>query len=187
MDNLSLEVLANELKGRVLNTSIQSVKLITKRTFILRLRLHVTEYLVVCLQPSLPNLCLLPQDVSSEASLSDVLLALRKYLVGGRITGLRKSLADRVVFIDVESCRLSEQPERFELAIELIPNRVRACLLDAQQQVLVWLSSVSRTVVAYSPPAMPDCRVDTIEKGEFCKLLENADSSGLSIFGLSSR
>jgi len=187
MDNLSLEVLVNELRGRVLNTSIQSVKLITKRTFIIALRLHVTEYLVLCLQPSFPNLCLLPEDVPCEASRSDVLLALRKYLVGGRITALRKSLADRVVFMDVETSRLSEQPERFSLAIELIPNRVRACLLDAQQQVLVWLSSASRTVGAYSPPAMPACRVDSIEEGEFCKLLEGADSSGSSIFGLSSR
>src|SRR5262247_2096396 len=183
MDNLSLEVLINELRGRILNTSVQGVKLITKRAFIFALRLHVTEYLVVGLQPSLPNLCLLPEDVSYESSLSDVLLALRKYLVGGRITGLRKCLADRVVFIDVESCRLSEQPERFALAIELIPNRVRACLLDARQQVLVWLSSASRTVGAYSPPAMPACRVDTIQEREFCKLLEKEDSSELSIFG----
>jgi len=188
MDNLSLEVLVNELKGRLLNANIQRIKLTVDRTLILTLRSSVTEYLTVSLKPGFPSLCVLSEEMTSGASPSDALAALRKYLVGGRITALRKSLADRVVLLEIENCRLSEQPEQFGLAIELIPNRVRACLLDAQQQVQVWLSSARAPFGTYSPPVMPACRVDTIKEDEFRNLFEQAgDASGLSgIFGLSS-
>ncbi|MGH9428241.1 MAG: NFACT family protein, partial [Terriglobia bacterium] len=187
MDNFSLEVLVNELRLRVLNTSIQRIKLTTDRTLILALRSGVTEYLVLSLQPGFPSLCILPEEVSSEASPSDALLALRKYLIGGRITALSKSLADRVIFLEIENCRLSEQPERFRFVLELIPNRTRACLLDAQHGVLVWLPHVPGPLGTYSPPVMPACRVDSIKEEEFRSLFEQAgDDSGLSsIFGLS--
>src|SRR5690349_12313432 len=141
MDNLSLEVLVNELKARLLNASIQRIKLTVDRTLILTLRSSVTEYLTVCLKPGFPGLCVLSEEIASGESPSDALAALRKDLLGGRITALRKTLADRVVLLEIENWRLSEQPEQFGLAIELIPNRVRACLLDAQQQVQVWMSS----------------------------------------------
>jgi predicted ribosome quality control (RQC) complex YloA/Tae2 family protein len=188
MDNLSLEVLVNELKARLLNASIQRIKLTVDRTLILTLRSSVTEYLTVSLKPGFPSLCVLSEEIPSGASPSDALAALRKYLVGGKITALRKSLADRVVLLEIENWRLSEQPEQFGLAIELIPNRVRACLLDAQQQVQVWLSSNPGPFGTYSPPLMPACRVDTISEDEFRSLFEQAvDASGLSaFFGLSS-
>ena len=188
MDNLSLEVLVNELRARLLNASIQRIKLTTDRTLVLALRSRVTEYLMLSLQPGFPGLCILPEEIPSESSPSEALLALRKYLIGGRITALHKSLADRVVFLEIENCRLSEQPEQFRLAIELIPNRARACLLDAQQQVQVWLSSARGPFGTYSPPVMPACRVDSIKEEEFRGLFEQAeDVSGLSsIFGLNS-
>jgi len=188
MDNLSLEVLVNELKARLLNASIQRIKLTTDRTLILALRSRVTEYLILSLQPGFPSLFISPEEIPSEASPSDALLALRKYLIGGRITALHKALADRVVLLEIENCRLSEQPERFGLAMELIPNRARACLLDAQQEVQVWLSSAPGPFGTYSPPVMPVCRVDSIREEEFRSLFEQArDVSGLSpIFGLSS-
>jgi len=188
MDNLSLEVLVNELRARLLNASIQRIKLTTDRTLILALRSRVTEYLILSLQPGFPGLCILPEEIPSEASPSEALLALRKYLIGGRITALHKALADRVVFLEIENCRLSEQPERFGLTIELIPNRARGCLLDAQQQVQVWLSSATGPFGRYSPPVTPACRVDSIKEEEFRGLFEQAeDVSGLSsIFGLNS-
>jgi len=188
MDNLSLEVLINELRMRVLNASIQRIKLTSDKTLILALRSRVTEYLILSWQPGFPGLCILPEEIQSEASPSDALLALRKYLIGGKITALRKSLADRVVFLEIENCRLSDQAEQFGLVMELIPNRARACLLNAQQEVQVWLFSTPKPFGTYSPPAMPPCRVDSIKEEEFRGLFEQArDASGLSpIFGLSS-
>jgi predicted ribosome quality control (RQC) complex YloA/Tae2 family protein len=188
MDNLSLEVLVNELNARLLNASIQRIKLTVDRTLILTLRSRVTEYLTVSLKPGFPSLCVLSEEITSETSPSDALAALRKYLVGGRITALRKSLADRVVLLEIETCRLSEEPERFGLAIELIPHRVRACLLDPQQQVQVWLSFAPGPFGTYSPPVMPACRIDTIKGDEFRSIFEQAgDASELAvIFGLSS-
>ena len=100
MDNLSLEVLVNELRRRVLNASIQRIKLTSDRTLTLALRSRVTEYLILSWQPGFPGLCILPAEINSEALPSDALLALRKYLIGGRITALRKSLPDRVVFLE---------------------------------------------------------------------------------------
>lgn len=187
MDNLSLEVLVNELKPRLLNASIQRIKLTIDKTLLLALRSDVTEYLVLSFHPSSPGLCVLPEEIHSEASPSDALLAVRKYLIGGTISGLSKSLADRVVFLEIQNCRLSAQPEQFRLALELIPHRPKACLLDAQQDVLVWLSRAPRSVGIYSPPVMPACRVDSITEEAFRSLFEQAnDSSGLSpIFGLS--
>src|SRR5437867_3100056 len=152
MDNLSLEVLVNELRGRVLNATIQRIKQTTYRTFILALRSNVTEYLVLSLKPGLPGLFLLAEELLSEAPPTETLLALKKYLIGGRITALRKAFADRTVFLEIENCRLSDQAEKFALAIELIPNQVRACLLDAQHKVQVWLSAASGPFGAYSPP-----------------------------------
>jgi hypothetical protein len=155
MDNLSLEVLVNEIKARVLDTSIQRVKLAADRTLILALRARVTEYLTISLKPGFPSLCILPEEVPSEPLRSEPLLALRKYLVGGRIVAVRKSLADRVVVLEIENCRLSEQPERFGLVIELIPNRTRACLLDSEQRVQVWLPAAPGLFGTYAPPVMP--------------------------------
>ena len=187
MDNLSLEVLVNEIKARVLDTAIQRVKLAVDRTLILALRSRVTEYLTISLKPGFPSLCILPEEIPSEALPSEPLLALRKYLIGGRIVAVRKSLADRVVFLEIENCRLSEQPERFGLVIELIPNRARACLLDSQQRVQVWLPAAPGLVGTYVPPVTPGCRVDSIGEEEFRILFEQAgDGSGLSIFGLNS-
>jgi predicted ribosome quality control (RQC) complex YloA/Tae2 family protein len=147
----------------------------------------VTEYLILLGRRVSKPVRFAGRD-QLEALPSDALLALRKYLIGGRITALRKSLPDRVVFLEIDNCRLSEQPERFGLALELIPNRARACLLDAQQQVQVWLSSAPGQFGTYSPPVMPACRVDSIKEDEFRSLFEQAgDVSGLScIFGLSS-
>jgi predicted ribosome quality control (RQC) complex YloA/Tae2 family protein len=187
MDNLSLEVLLNEIKARLLNASIQRIKLAVDRTLILALRSRRTEYLTISLNPEFPSLCILPEEITSEALPSEALLALRKYLIGGRIAALRKSLADRVVLLEIENCRLSEQPERFGLVIELIPSRAKACLLDSQQQVQVWLSAAPGPVGTYLPPVMPACRVDSIKEEEFRSLFEQVgDVSGLSaIFGLS--
>lgn len=187
MDNLSLEVLVNELKPRLLNASIQRIKLTTDNTLLLALRSDVTQYLVLSFQPGSPGLCVLPEEIHSEASPSDALLALRKYLIGGTIRALSKSLAERVVFLEIQNCRLSAQPEQFRLALELIPHRPKACLLDAQQHVLVWLSRTPRSAGTYSPPVMPACRVDSITEDEFRSLFEQASgSSGFSpIFGLS--
>ncbi len=187
MDNLSLEVLVNEIKARVLDTSIQRVKLAVDKTLILALRSRAMEYLTISLKPGFPSLCILPEEIPSEALPSEPLLALRKYLIGGRIVAARKSFADRVVFLEIENCRLSEQPERFGLVIELIPNRARACLLDSQQRVQVWLPAAPGLFGTYVPPAMPGCRVDSISEEEFRVLFEQAgESSGLSVFGLSS-
>ncbi len=141
MDNLSLEVLVNELRIRLLNAEIHRIRLTSDRTLILALRSRVTEYLILSLQPGSPALCVAPEEIPSETSPSDALVALRKYLVGGKITALRKSLADRVIFLEIENCRLSDRAERFILAMELIPNRAKACLLNSEQEVLVWLSS----------------------------------------------
>ena len=188
MDNLSLEVLLNEIKARLLDAAIQRIKLAVDRTLILALRSRVTEYLTISLNPGFPSLCVLPEEIPSEDLPSEALLALRKYLIGGRITVLHKALADRTVFLEIENCRLSEQPERFRLVIELIPNRARACLLDAQQEVQVWLSSAPGPFGSYSPPVMPACRVDSINEEEFCSLFKQpGDVSGLPpIFGLNS-
>ena len=187
MDNLSLEVLVNEIKARVLDTSIQRVKLAADGTLILALRARVTEYLTISLKPGFPSLCILPEEVPSEPLRSEPLLALRKYLIGGRIVAVRKSLADRVVVLEIENCRLSEQPERFGLVIELIPNRTRACLLDSEQRVQVWLPAAPGLFGTYAPPVMPGCRVDSIREEEFRILFEQTgDGSGLSVFGLSS-
>jgi predicted ribosome quality control (RQC) complex YloA/Tae2 family protein len=188
MDNLSLEVLVNELRVRVLNASIQRIKLSTGQTLILALRSRVTEHLILSLQPGFPCLAIFPEEIPCEAQSSEALLALKKYLIGGRITALKKSLSDRVVSLEIENCRLSEQPERFQLAIELIPNRIRACLLDAHQQVQTWLSSAAGPLGTYAPPAMPACRVDSVKEEEFRNLFEQErEASGLSrIFGLSS-
>jgi len=187
MDNLSLEVLVNEIKARILDTSIQRVKLAADKTLILALRSHVTEYLAVSLKSGFPRLCFLPKEIPSEDLPSEPLQALRKYLIGGRIVAVRKSLADRVVSLEIENCRLSDQPERFGLVIELIPNRARACLLDSKQRVQVWLPTAVGPFGIYMPPAMPGCRVDLIREEEFRILFEQAgDGSGLSIFGLNS-
>jgi predicted ribosome quality control (RQC) complex YloA/Tae2 family protein len=187
MDNLTLEVLVNEIKARVLDTSIQRVKLAADGTLILALRQRVTEYLAISLKPGFPSLCILPEEVSSEPLRSEPLLALRKYLIGGRIVAVRKSLADRVVVLEIENCRLSEQPERFGLVIELIPNRTRACLLDSEQRVQVWLPAAPGLFGTYAPPVMPGCRVDSIREEEFRILFEQTgDGSRLSVFGLSS-
>ncbi|HET6962630.1 MAG TPA: NFACT RNA binding domain-containing protein, partial [Terriglobia bacterium] len=187
MDNLSLEVLVNEIKAHVLDTSIQRVKLAVDGALILALRSRVTEYLTISLKPGIPSLCILPEEIPFEALPSEPLLALRKYLIGGRIVGFRKSLADRVVFLEIENCRLSEQPERFGLVIELIPNRARACLLDSQQRVQVWLPAAHGLFGTYVPPVMPGCRVDSIQEEEFRVQFEQAgEGSGLSIFGLNS-
>jgi predicted ribosome quality control (RQC) complex YloA/Tae2 family protein len=188
MDNLSLEVLVNELRIRVVNASIQRIKLTTDRTLILALRSRVTEYLILSLRPGVPSLFISPEEIPSEASPSEALLALRKYLIGGKITALRKSLADRVVCLEIENCRLSDRAERFGLAMELIPNRARACLLNAQQEIQVWLSSAPGPFGTYAPPVMPACRVDSIKEEEFRSLFDRArDVSGVPpIFGLSS-
>ncbi|MCI0348391.1 MAG: NFACT family protein, partial [Acidobacteriales bacterium] len=188
MDNLSLEVLISELRARVLNTSIQRIRFTTDRTWVLALRSRVTEYLVVSLQPAFSGLFVLSEEAPAEAAPSDALLALRKYLIGGRITALRKALADRVVFLEIENCRLSDQAERFVLALELIPNKARACLLDAQQEVQVWLSQAPPAPLgAYIPPVMPVRRVDAIEPEEFHRLFQQVDGASrlASIFGLS--
>ncbi len=147
----------------------------------------MTEYLILSFKPGFPALCVAPDEIPAETLPSDAQVALRKYLVGGKITALRKSLADRVVFLEIENCRLSDRAERFTLAMELIPNRARACLLDSEQQVLVWLSSIPGPFGTYSPHPVPVCRVDSIEEHEFRSLFEKAgDAPGLSpIFGLS--
>ena len=187
MDNLSLEVLVNEIKARVLDTSIQRVKLAVDRALVLALRSRVTEYLTISLKPGFPSLCILPEEIPFEALPSEPLLALRKYLIGGRIVGFRKSLADRVVFLEIENCRLSEQPERFGLVIELIPNRARACLLDSQQRVQVWLPAAHGLFGTYVPPVITGCRVDSIQEEECRVQFEQAgEGSGLSIFGINS-
>jgi predicted ribosome quality control (RQC) complex YloA/Tae2 family protein len=186
MDNLSLEALVNELRGRLLNADIHRIRLTSDRTLVLALRSRVKEFLILSFKPGSPALCVAPDEIPAETLRSDAQVALRKYLVGGKITALRKSLADRVVFFEIENCRLSDRAERFTLAMELIPNRPRACLLDSQQEVPVW-SSVSGPFGAYSPHPAPACRVDSIEEHEFRSLFENAgDAQGLSlVFGLS--
>ena len=71
--------------------------------------------------------------------------------------------------------------------MELIPNRPRTCLLDSEQQVLVWLSSIPGPFGTYSSHPAPVCRVDSIEEHEFRSLFEKAgDAQRLSpVFGLS--
>ena len=92
MDNLSLEVLVNEIKARVLDTSIQRVKLAVDKTLILALRSRAMEYLTISLKPGFPSLCILPEEIPSEALPSEPLLALRKYLIGGRIVAVAQIL-----------------------------------------------------------------------------------------------
>ena len=187
MDNLSLEVLVNEIKAGLLDAVIRRIKLSVDRTLILALRSRRMEYLTISLNSEFPSLCILPEEIASDVLPSEALLALRKYLIGGRIVAVRKSLADRVVLLEIENCRLSEQPECFALVVELIPSRARACLLDSHQQVQVWLSAGPGPVGTYLPPIMPACRVDSIKEEEFRSLFDQVgDVSGLSaIFGLS--
>ncbi|HEX2523787.1 MAG TPA: NFACT RNA binding domain-containing protein, partial [Terriglobia bacterium] len=127
------------------------------------------------------------EDIPAETSTSDAQVALRKHLVGGKITALRKSLADRVVFLEIENCRLSDRADQFTLVMELIPNRPRACLLNSDQETLVWLSSGLGTFDTYSPHPAPACRVDSIEEHEFRSLFEKSGGvQGSSpVFGLS--
>jgi predicted ribosome quality control (RQC) complex YloA/Tae2 family protein len=103
---------------------------------------------------------------------SDAVLALRKYVLGGRITALRKALADRIILVDIENCRFSNQSERLSLAIELIPNRVRACLLDHRQLIQLWLWPTPGVCGIYSPPAAAGRSVESIREEEFRSLIQ---------------
>lgn len=175
MDNLSLEVLVKELQKRLVGSSIQRIRLASSRTFVFALRSQLTEYLILSLQPEAPCLCILPEEPPGRLQASDAVLALRKYVVGGRITALRKALADRVILADIENCRFSDEPRQFCLAIEFIPNRVKACLLDHRRQIQLWLSPISGPHGTYLSPSVAGRGVESIHEGEFCSLIQLAD------------
>jgi predicted ribosome quality control (RQC) complex YloA/Tae2 family protein len=192
MDNLTLEALIQELRPRILNKSIQKVRSTEGRALILSFRSNVTDYLVLSLHPAVPTLFVSDEDWPADESPSDALLTLRKYLVGGRVSQVRKELADRLVFLDIENYRLSERAERFTFVLELIPTKVRVLLLDEQQKVIAVLPQTREGSVAlgssYRPPALKaGHRVDEIRQEQFLELFSthSAASAWKEVSGLS--
>ena len=192
MDNLSLEALIQELRPRILNKSIQKIKSAEGRALILSLRSSVTDCLVLSLHPAAPGVFISDDDWPSDQSPSDQLLTLRKYLVGGKIRQVRKELADRVVFLEVENRRLSERVERFTFVLELIPNKVRSLLLDDQQLVIAVVPPRREGSIAlgssYRPPALKAGHpVDQIRQEQFFELFstQSEASAWKQVSGLS--
>lgn len=177
MDNLSLEVLFQELKPRILERSIQKIRQISERTFVFVLRAKATEYLVLFLQPSLPGLFLSIEDLPSAGVSSDALQVLRKYLLGGKIIGLKKELSDRVIFLEIENYRLSEKAERFALTLELIPNRANLLLLNVQSEVIASLVVTKNNGKVlpgryFSPQVKAAYKADQITEEEFALVMK---------------
>jgi predicted ribosome quality control (RQC) complex YloA/Tae2 family protein len=192
MDNLSLEALVQELRPRILNKPIQKIRSLEGRALILSLRSSVTECLVLSLHPAAPGIFVSDEDWPCDQSPSDALLTLRKHLVGGRVRQVRKELANRIVFLEVENYRLSEHGERFTFVLELIPNKVRGLLLDDQQLVIAVIPPRRQGGIVlgspYRPPALKAGHpVDKIRKEEFLELLstQSEASAWKQVSGLS--
>jgi predicted ribosome quality control (RQC) complex YloA/Tae2 family protein len=179
MDNLTLEVLLHELVPALLNKTIQKIKQTSDRTLIFALRSRQTEFLTLCLNPSHPSLFLSEKENRfSESVSTDWLMTLRKYLVGGRIVNLNKKLADRILFFDFESNRVSSRPEKLTLVLQLIPPRPNALLLNESQEILASFltqkgPSLAQPAFYTSPETKSAFSVDQIAKEEFQGLVRS--------------
>jgi predicted ribosome quality control (RQC) complex YloA/Tae2 family protein len=192
MDNLSLEALVRELRPRILNKAIQKIRMADERTIVFYLRSDVTERLVVSLHPVAPGLFIAGQNRLVESRTPDAMLTLRKYLVGGKIKQVRKELAERVVFLEIENYRRSNEVERSSLVLEFIPNKVRCWLLDGERNVLAAYPAIQtadrEVATPYEPPALKSCyRVDAIQQDQLLELLsiQSSGSNEKQIAGLS--
>ncbi len=123
MDSLALDALARELTPALLGQTIQKVRLGADGGPTLSLRLRSRGILVITLLPHAP-LCFLTDEnlvFQSQSSLQQA--ALKKYLVGCRISGIRKELSDRRLFLELETRRSPDSPPKIILILELIPSR----------------------------------------------------------------
>ncbi len=180
MDNLSLEVLLHELRPVLVGSSVQRIKQAHDKTLVLLLHSKAAKRLIISLEPSFPVLFLSEKGTLSEGKTTNWLLTLRKYLPGGRIRSIRKEFSNRVVFLEIENYRLSRQPERFRLVLELIPHRANALLLSENQEVIS--SFVTPQSVGEIPPAdyqAPSLKspltLDGINKEEFSNLFRKSN------------
>jgi predicted ribosome quality control (RQC) complex YloA/Tae2 family protein len=173
MDNLTLQALVRELQPRLLDTTIQKIRMRDRRTLLLQLRAKQTLYLQIVLFPGNPG-CFVTEAPPSpvDGIADDVVATLRKYLLGARITAFRKELSDRVVQVAFENYRLSAKREEFLLMLELVPNRARALLLNADHDVIAVLPSQSAPLACrYRALSTLEETVDSLNRERFESLI----------------
>lgn len=174
MDCFSLQVLVQELRPRILGRSVQRVKSLGDRMLEFGLRSSDTAYLVLSILPSFPAIFLNDQDLPSEGQSSDALMALRKYLLGGRITRVSKHLAERVVLLQIENYRLSDRAETYAMTLELIPNRVKVCLLGPQEEMLVSLPPEQPAGLYRRQGPKAAAPLDSLNRDRFVRLFQGS-------------
>ncbi len=185
MDCLSLEVLINELSPQIVNLSIQRIKLASDRVFVFALRSRQTEHLLLSLAPDFPGLFLSDENFISDSVPSDVLMLLRKYLVGSRIHGISKKLHERVVALEIQTSRLSEQGGHCTFVLELIPNRVRAFLINEQKEILASLPMPNQISGRYQEPSTQNrVQLSSLDQASFCRLFAQCHSATALAKGL---
>lgn len=178
MDNFALEALIREITPTLLQTRIQKIKRIGETGFALGLRPRTNESLVVSLEQSYPTVFLSDTTTSPPAEASDWLLTLRKYVLGGKILSLQKEFSERKVFFELEKYRHSV-PEKLFLALELIPAKTNAFLLNQNQEVLASFypgSTYSRRPGAPETHPQASWAIDRITEANFHQWIQASRS-----------
>jgi predicted ribosome quality control (RQC) complex YloA/Tae2 family protein len=182
MDNFTLEALTREITPDLLQKRIHKIKQIGKTGFAFGMRGRTSESLVISLERSYPALFLTDEKVSSAGDASDWLLALRKHLTGAKILGLRKEFSERTLLIELETYRHSTLPVTMSLALELIPGKTNAFLLNHNQGVLTchWPGSPHSEKNAGDRDSRHGFPVDRINLAEFRSWVQTRSNSGTS-------
>jgi len=157
-DALALHAIRDELDDAVLGARIDSVSLLDERTICLEVYAQRKAFVVISANPSDPRMYV-TQDRPRRGTdaVTPLLLLMRKYVRGGRITAIDQPRLERMLTIQV-STRIDEgPPHTTELVSELMGRRSNVVLVDEDGAILDALIRLPPSVNP-SRPLLPHLR-----------------------------
>ncbi len=132
-DTFSTAAIAHELRQTILGGRIQRVIQVNSLTYGLEIYVHPTRhYLILSAEPQAPRLHLSDDKVRrGSRSETPLLLVLRKYMRGARLTGLEQPPYERILHLNFVG-----PISPTTLVLELLGNRSNLILLEPDQTIL---------------------------------------------------
>jgi len=151
-DTFCVAAMATELRQTLLGGRVQRVTQTNSLTYGLEIYVHpVRHYLIVSAEPQAPRVHLSSQKVRrGVGNETPLMLVLRKYLHGARLTAIDQPAYERLLFFSFVGPVGSTI-----LAIELLGTRSNLILLDLDQTILGVARLTKLTSSAPLPPRSP--------------------------------
>lgn len=146
MENFFLQAVVDDVRPRIVGTSIGRVWQPSEASLIIDLRLADGRFLLISIEPSSPALFLTSRTIGEieRRGAPDRAFAalLRKRLRGASVEAIEKPTSDRIVTLALSGFAPSGERERHELIVALTGRSANAYLVDSESVVLGTLRPV---------------------------------------------